>query len=138
MSGQCYRCAAFGAGQGMGNLFAELKRRHIYRVAAAYAVVAWVLIQLVNNVAPLVNLPTWAGSLVLILLAVGFPIALIFAWIFHLASVDGTTSRAATGKLDWLFIGALVVVIALVSYQQLAPTPGTSTAQQQASVAPAS
>jgi hypothetical protein len=36
----------------MGNVFAELKRRHIYRVAAAYAVVAWVLLQLVNNVAP--------------------------------------------------------------------------------------
>ena len=39
----------------MGNLFAELKRRHIYRVAAAYAVVAWVLIQLVNNVAPMLR-----------------------------------------------------------------------------------
>ena len=41
----------------MGNLFAELKRRHIYRVAAAYAVVAWVLLQIVNIVAPIFNCP---------------------------------------------------------------------------------
>ena len=53
----------------MGNLFAELKRRHIYRVAAAYAVVAWVLLQLVNNLAPILKLPDWAGTLVLVLLA---------------------------------------------------------------------
>lgn len=41
----------------MANFFAELKRRHIYRVAAAYAVVAWVLLQLVNNIAPALRLP---------------------------------------------------------------------------------
>jgi adenylate cyclase len=63
----------------MGNLFAELKRRHIYRVAAAYAVVAWVLLQLVNNVAPLLHLPDWAGTLFLVALLVGFPVALLFA-----------------------------------------------------------
>jgi len=56
----------------MGNLFAELKRRHIYRVAAAYAVVAWVLIQLVNNVTPMLKLPDWVGTVVLVLLFVGF------------------------------------------------------------------
>ena len=45
----------------MADLFAELKRRHIYRVAAAYAVVAWLLLQLVNNITPLMRLPDWAG-----------------------------------------------------------------------------
>ena len=55
----------------MGNLFAELKRRHIYRVAAAYAVVAWVLLQLVNNVAPILELPPWIGRAVLLLLGPG-------------------------------------------------------------------
>jgi len=119
----------------MGNLFAELKRRHIYRVAAAYAVVAWVLIQLVNNITPMLKLPDWVGTALLVLLLIGFPVALLFAWINQLAPADGSAARATTGKLDWVLIGALVVVIALVSYQQLAPTRSVATAQQ-ANVAP--
>jgi hypothetical protein len=46
----------------MGNFFAELKRRHIYRVAAAYAAVAWVLRQLLNNVAPIMQAPARVGQ----------------------------------------------------------------------------
>src|ERR1700682_483073 len=95
-------------GARMGNFFAELKRRHIYRVAAAYAVVAWVLIQLVNNIAPAPRLPDWAPTLVIVLLLVGFPITLLIAWMRELAPADGTAARAATGKLDWALIGALV------------------------------
>src|SRR5712691_10924088 len=93
----------------MGNFFAELKRRHIYRVAAAYAVVAWVLIQLVNNITPMLNLPNSVGTIVLVLLAVGFPVAILFAWINQLAPADGAAARATTCKLDWALIGALVV-----------------------------
>src|SRR5712691_10173523 len=118
----------------MANLFAELKRRHIYRVAAAYAVVAWVLIQLVNNVAPALRLPEWAPTLVIVLLLVGFPITLLIAWMRELAPADGTTARAVTSKLDWVLIGALVVVIALMSYQQLAPPRNAATQEQQAGV----
>ena len=91
-------------------------------------------IQLVNNVAPALKLPDWAGTLVLVLLLVGFPVALLLAWMRELAPADGATARATTGKLDWALMGALVVVIALVSYQQLAPTTGARTARQ-ASVA---
>src|SRR5258706_4195281 len=120
----------------MGNLFAELKRRHIYRVAAAYAVVAWVLLQLFNNLEPILKLPDWTGSLFLALLAAGFPVALLFAWIHHLARTDGSAARPATGRLDWALMGALVVVIALMSYQQLAPMTGAKPTQQ-ASIAPA-
>src|SRR6266566_3678540 len=115
----------------MGDFFAELKRRHIYRVAAAYAVVAWVLLQLFNNVEPILKLPDWAGALVLVLLVGGFPVALLLAWIHQLAPADGTTARAATGKLDWALIGALVAVLALMSYQQLSPSSNARTAQQQ-------
>ena len=88
-------------GARMGNLFAELKRRHIYRVAAAYAVVAWVLIQLVNNITPMLKLPDWVGTALLVLLLIGFPVALLFAWINQLAPADGSAARATTGKLDW-------------------------------------
>ena len=117
----------------MADFFAELKRRHIYRVAAAYAVVAWVLLQIVNNIAPALNLPNWAVALVLVLLLVGFPITLLAAWARELTPADSTTARATTGKLDWALMGGLTVVIALVSYQQLAPTTSVRTAQQQAS-----
>src|SRR5450755_1718950 len=102
----------------MGNLFAELKRRHIYRVAAAYAVVAWVLLQLFNNVEPILKLPDWAGTFVLVLLLGGFPVVLIFAWVHQLAAAQGASPQATTGRLDWVLLGGLVVVIALVSYQQ--------------------
>src|SRR6266852_3790572 len=111
------------------NFFAELKRRHIYRVAAAYAVVAWVLIQLVNNVAPVLDLPVWVARAVLLLLVIGFPITVLIAWMRELAPADGTTARAATSKLDWVLIGALVVVIGLVSYQQIAPSQSAKTTE---------
>src|SRR5258708_2088607 len=113
----------------MGNLFAELKRRHIYRMAAAYAVVAWVLIQLVNNVAPALRFPEWAPTLVIVLLLVGFPITLLIVWTRELAPADGAMARAPTGKLDWVLIGALVAVLAGVSYQQLAPATSVRTPQ---------
>ena len=77
----------------MDKFFAELKRRHVYRVGAAYAVVAWVLIQLVNNVSPLMRLPEWAGSFFLVILLAGFPVALLFAWIRSNSRLRRPTGR---------------------------------------------
>jgi TolB-like protein len=108
----------------MANFFAELKRRHMFRVAAAYAVVAWLLLQIVNNVAPVLDLPVWVARAFLLALVIGFPIALLFVWMRDLAPADATAPRAATNKLDYALMGALVLVIALLSYQQLAPAPG--------------
>jgi adenylate cyclase len=115
----------------MANFLAELKRRNIFRVGAAYAVVAWILLQLVNNLTPALKLPDWASSLVVVLLLVGFPLVLIFAWVQQLPPESGAAARASTGKLDWALIGALVVVIALVSYQQLTSSLVTGTAENQ-------
>ena len=95
----------------MGNFFAELKRRHMFRVAAAYAVVAWLLLQIVNNVAPGLNLPSSAITLVIVLLAVGFPVALVFAWIHELwapSLVDGTSAQAKITRLDFALVGDLL------------------------------
>jgi len=122
-------CVARG-GRGMANFFAELKRRHIYRVAAGYAVLAWLLLQLVNNLAPGLNLPNWAVAFVIVLLAVGFPVALFFAWIHQLTPADGATPRTATTKLDYVLAGALIIVIGLVSYQQLAISSAPPAQQQ--------
>jgi TolB-like protein len=67
------------------NFFAELKRRHVYRVAIAYAVVAWLLIQIATQVFPFFEIPNWAVRLVVLVIVLGFPIALIIAWAFEMA-----------------------------------------------------
>lgn len=103
---------------GLDRLFAELKRRHIYRVAASYAVLAWLLLQIVNNVAPVLAMPPWVARSILLLLFLGFPVALFFAWMRELPPADATGQQSATTKLDYGLMGALVLVIALVSYQQ--------------------
>jgi TolB-like protein len=68
----------------MASFFAELKRRKVYRVAIAYAVVAWLLIQIATQVFPFFEIPNWAVRLVVILLVLGFPVALILSWAFDL------------------------------------------------------
>jgi TolB-like protein len=106
----------------MAEFFAELKRRQMFRVAAVYAVVAWLLLQVVNNLTPGLNLPTWVATSVIVVLALGFPVALIFAWIHQLAPADGATVRAKASGLDWVLVGGLGIVILLIGYQQIAPT----------------
>jgi len=106
----------------MAEFFAELKRRQMFRVAAVYAVVAWLLLQVVNNLTPGLNLPTWVATSVIVVLALGFPVALIFAWIHQLAPADGATARAKASGLDWVLVGGLGIVILLIGYQQIAPT----------------
>jgi adenylate cyclase len=66
------------------NLFGELKRRNVYKVAIAYGVVSWLLMQVATQVFPFLEIPNWAIRLVIMLLALGFPIALILAWAFEL------------------------------------------------------
>jgi len=66
------------------NFFAELKRRNVYRVAIAHAVVGWLLIQIATSTFPVLEIPNWATKLVLALVLLGFPIALILAWAFEL------------------------------------------------------
>src|SRR5438093_8735530 len=64
--------------------FTELKRRNVYKVAVAYAVVAWLLIQVATQVFPFFEVPNWAVRLVVLLIIIGFPIALAIAWAFEL------------------------------------------------------
>ena len=106
------------------SFFEELKRRNVYRVAVAYAIVFWLLLQLVDIVLPIIGLPDWAPKLVLTMLLVGFPIALIFAWAFELTpeglkrEKEVDRSQSITGntghKLDRMIIGVLVVAIGLL------------------------
>ncbi|MEY2540306.1 MAG: hypothetical protein QOG67_4046 [Verrucomicrobiota bacterium] len=66
------------------NFFSELKRRNVYRVAVAYAVVSWLLIQVATQVFPFFEIPNWAVRLVVLLLILGFPVALILSWAFEI------------------------------------------------------
>ncbi len=66
------------------NFFAELKRRNVYKVAIAYGVVAWLLMQIASQIFPFFEIPNWAVRLVVLLLVIGFPVALILAWAFEL------------------------------------------------------
>ncbi len=66
------------------NFFAELKRRNVYKVAIAYAIVAWLLMQIATQVFPFLEIPNWAIRLVIMVIAIGFPIALVIAWAFEL------------------------------------------------------
>ena len=66
------------------NFFAELKRRNVYKVAIAYAVVAWLLVQAASIFLPAFNAPQWAMQIVILIVVVGFPIALAFSWAFEI------------------------------------------------------
>ena len=82
------------------NFFAELKRRNVYKVAIAYAVVAWLLMQIASQIFPFFEIPSWAVRLVVLLLLIGFPVALILAWAFELTpeGIKRTETADATPR----------------------------------------
>src|SRR6202140_700212 len=65
------------------NFFGELKRRNVYKVAVAYAVVGWLLVQVATPVFPFFEIPNWGIRLVVLAIVIGFPIALVIAWAFE-------------------------------------------------------
>ena len=81
------------------NFLAELKRRNVYKVAIAYGVVAWLLIQIASQIFPIFGIPNWAVRLVVLLLVIGFPIALIFSWVFEMTpeGIKRTEDAAPNG-----------------------------------------
>jgi TolB-like protein/Flp pilus assembly protein TadD len=115
------------------NFFSELKRRNVYRVAVAYAVVAWLLIQIATQLFPFFEIPNWAVRLVVLLLALGFPIALILAWAFELTPegiqlTAGTKQENAPRKrmrrpLFWSLIGLGAIAALSLSFHLLRPGP---------------
>jgi len=95
-----------------GNFFGELKRRNVYKVAVAYAIVGWLLIQVATQVFPFLEIPSWVVRLVIALIAIGFPIALIIAWAFEVTpegikrteDVDLAGSARQPRKHAWIFV----------------------------------
>ncbi len=125
----------------MASVWAELRRRNVFRVAAAYAVVGWLIIQVVSALSAPLNLPEWFEAVTVALLAIGFPIALLFAWAFDLTPDgirltqrdDAATKESSGNKLDYALIGGLVVVAAVTLWGQL-PTASVNDLTQSVDV----
>jgi len=105
----------------MTSFWGELKRRNVVRVTVAYVIVGWLILQLTDVLVPLLTLPEWVGRLIFLLLLVGFPLALFFAWAYELTpeglkkeeDVDRSESiTPITGrKLDFAIIAVLAVAL---------------------------
>ena len=108
-----------------GSFFFELRRRNVYRVGLAYIVASWLLLQVIDVVEPIIGMPEWVAKFILVLLAVGLPLALVFAWAYEMTpeglkrekDVDRTQSiTGETGRrLNRLIVGILVVAVGLLA-----------------------
>jgi TolB-like protein/Tfp pilus assembly protein PilF len=128
-------------------IFAELKRRNVYRAAVAYGVVAWFLTQLTTQVFPFFEIPNASIRFVVIALALGFPIAMCLSWLYEFTpegivrseDVDPVKVRSArrvTGRiLDFIIIGVLLLVIAMLIYQRVPSRTETGETIPQKSIA---
>src|SRR5947209_3709547 len=93
-------------------LFAELKRRNVYKVAVAYAVVGWVIAQIATQIFPFLEIPNWVVRLVIVLIAIGFPIALVIAWAFEATpegikrteTADAMPATSEHKKHAWIYV----------------------------------
>src|SRR5437763_9640065 len=94
------------------NFFSELKRRNVYKIAVAYAVVGWLVIQVSSTVLPTFHAPEWVVQTLVMLVALGFPIALVIAWAFEATpegikrtEVADALQAAARQKINaWIYI----------------------------------
>src|SRR6266568_2878186 len=91
--------------------FGELKRRNVYKVAVAYAVVGWLIAQIATQIFPFLEIPNWVVRLIIVLIAIGFPIALVIAWAFEATpegikrtEVADTMPAVARKKHAWIFV----------------------------------
>ena len=113
----------------MASVWGELKRRNVVRVAIAYAVVAWLSIEVSATTFPMLKLPEWAATFVTVLLIIGFPVAVIFAWAYEFTpeglkkekDVDRSESitHITSRKIDFVIIGVLVVAVGFLLVDKL-------------------
>ena len=117
----------------MTSVWGELRRRNVVRVAIAYAIVAWLLIEVSATTFPILNLPEWAVTLVTVLLLIGFPIAMIFAWAFEITpegiklerDIDRSQSIThITGRtIDYIIIATLVLALSFFVFDKFVLDP---------------
>ena len=119
--------------------FGELKRRNVYKVAVAYGVVGWLLVQVATQVFPFLEIPNWAIRLVIFTTALGFPVALVIAWAFELTpeGIKRTEAADAAGQRSrggiWIAVIAIAAALSLGLFFLGRYTAGTCNASSQRS-----
>ena len=127
------------------NFFAELKRRNVYKVAVAYAVVSWLLIQAASIFLPAFDAPPWVMKIFIIVIIFGFPVALILSWAFEITpegikleseiEPNKSIARRTGRKIVALTIALAVVAAGLFVYQLVRSKPDTSGSPASATIA---
>src|SRR6266403_3798402 len=130
------------------NVFGELKRRNVYKVAVAYAVVSWLLIQIATQVFPFFEIPNWAVRLVVVLLIFGFPVALILSWACEITpegikrESEVASDQSITAHTGRKIIGITVVVAVIAAglmiFQFFRPTSTTKSINEPSASRPIS
>jgi TolB-like protein/lipoprotein NlpI len=126
------------------NLLSELKRRNVFKVAAAYVIVGWLVMQVGEVMAPALHLPEWINSALAFFIILGFPFALFFAWAFEMTpeglkkEKDVDRSQSITGqtgkKLNHMITGLLVLALAYFAFDKFVLDPGRDQAEIAAAV----
>src|SRR5438874_5828518 len=124
------------------SFFSELKRRNVYKVALAYAVVGWLVIQIASTILPTFHVPEWIVQTLIVIIALGFPIALVIAWAFEMTpeGMKRTENVRPDEKIpQWSrrkFAAFILVVVicaaALLGYQvfRAKPTPAAGSVSE--------
>src|SRR5437870_2667851 len=106
------------------NFFAELKRRNVYKVAVAYAVAGWALSQGIAQVFPVFDVPNWAIRMIVLLIVLGFPVAVVFAWFFEITPegikrtevADAMPKVATQKKRAWIYVVVIGAAISIALF----------------------
>jgi TolB-like protein/tetratricopeptide (TPR) repeat protein len=125
----------------MGRFFEQLKRRNVLRAAAGYAVLAWLIIQIADTVFPILGVPAWVTTMVVILVIIGFPLTVVVSWIYQWTPAGIMTERAADAagytepigigrQIDFVIIVLLIIAVGWLVYDKtiVAPAPENSIA----------
>ncbi len=121
---------------GPTDLFKELRRRNVFKVGAAYAIVSWLILQFASTTFPALQLPGWAFTLVTVLIFIGFPFSLLFAWAFELTPEGVKPTRKVapeasitpqTGQtLNRVVIGLLALAVVVLAAAGLLARSGSA------------
>ncbi len=124
------------------NFFAELKRRNVYKVAVAYAIVGWLVVQIATQVFPFLEIPSWIVRLVIVLVAIGFPIALVIAWAFELTPEGLKRTEVADAAVAprsshraWIYVVVIGGILSIGLFFLGRYTAGNATPRHDASPA---
>ncbi len=117
----------------MGDLFKELKRRNVVRIGIAYLVMGFIILQILDVIVEPLHLPDWTATFVIVLLAIGLPVALFFSWAYELTSqgvkktaevdADDSITPSTGRKLDFIIIAALVVALGYFMWDKFGAEP---------------